>query len=43
MKLQWPIDDKEVVRVKALVAGQARSALIRARQERNLTGTDRCT
>ena len=36
MKLHWQIDDKDVVRVKALIAGQAGSALIRARQERNL-------
>ena len=36
MKLHWQIDDKDVVRVKALVAGQAGSVLIRARQERNL-------
>jgi hypothetical protein len=36
MKLQWQIDDKDVVRVKELVAGQAGNALIRARQERNL-------
>ena len=36
MKLQWQIEDKDVVRVKELVAGQAGNALIRARQERNL-------
>jgi len=36
MKLQWQIDDKDAVRVKELVAGQAGNALIRARQERNL-------
>ena len=36
MKLHWQIDDKDVVRVKALIAGQAAIALIRARQERNL-------
>lgn len=39
MKLHWQIDDKDVVRVKALIAGQAGSALIRARQERNLAET----
>ena len=39
MKLQWLIEDKDVVRVKELVAGQAGSALIRARQQRNLAET----
>jgi hypothetical protein len=36
MKLYWQIDDKDVVRVKELVASQAGNALIRARHERNL-------
>lgn len=36
MKLHWQIDDKDVVRVKELVASQAGNALIRARRERNL-------
>lgn len=36
MKLNWQIDDTDVSRVKALVAGQAGNALIRARLERNL-------
>ena len=39
MKLQWQIEDKDVVRVKELVAGQAGNALIRARQEHNLAKT----
>jgi hypothetical protein len=43
MKLRWQIDEKDVVRVKVLVAGQTGGALIRARQERNLAEPDRCT
>lgn len=39
MKLRWQIDDKDVARVKTLVACEAGNALIRARQERNLAKT----
>lgn len=39
MKLHWQIGSKDVVPVKALVAGQAGSALIRARQQHNLAQT----
>jgi len=39
MKLQWQIEDKDVVHVKAAVAGKAGNALIRARQQRNLAET----